>query len=122
MENTFKCSECKKYYKSYQSLWNHNKKFHNNINEIEPKERKEVEEAEETKETEEINNSLICKYCNKSFNHFQNKYRHQKICKIKKDLVTQIEEIKHKTEILEKKNKQLLEDNIKLKIILGLKN
>ena len=27
-ENKFKCNDCEKYYKSYQSLWNHKKKFH----------------------------------------------------------------------------------------------
>jgi hypothetical protein len=25
----YKCKNCNKEYKSYQSLWNHNKKFHN---------------------------------------------------------------------------------------------
>ena len=28
LENEYKCNICNKLYKSYQSLWNHNNKFH----------------------------------------------------------------------------------------------
>jgi hypothetical protein len=58
--NTFYCSECNKQYKSYKSLWNHNKKFH--------------QKKEQIKE-------YICKKCKKSFDNKQNKYYHQKNCK-----------------------------------------
>jgi hypothetical protein len=30
----YKCKICNKDYKSYQSLWNHNKKFHNGVNTV----------------------------------------------------------------------------------------
>ena len=30
MENSYKCDICKKYYKTYQTLWKHNKQFHVN--------------------------------------------------------------------------------------------
>ena len=33
----------------------------------------------------------ICRYCNRSFNHYNNKWRHQKICKQKLDKQKQIE-------------------------------
>ena len=29
--NYFECKICKKFYKSYKSIWNHNKKYHNII-------------------------------------------------------------------------------------------
>ena len=56
----FYCNECKKQYKSYKSLWNHNKTFHIK----KPK-------------VKEYN----CKVCNKLFDNKQNKYYHQKSCK-----------------------------------------
>ena len=31
MENNYICTQCNKKYKSYQSLWNHNKRYHQNI-------------------------------------------------------------------------------------------
>jgi len=58
--DNFYCNECKKQYKSYKSLWNHNKTFH-----IKKPKIKEY----------------ICKVCNKSFDNKQNKYYHQKSCK-----------------------------------------
>lgn len=56
----FYCNECNRQYKSYKSLWNHNKIFHIK----KPK-------------VKEYN----CKVCNKSFDNKQNKYYHQKSCK-----------------------------------------
>ena len=82
----FKCKICNNDYKSYKSLWNHNKNFHiindklcntfvkngntfvNNCN---------------TFVTQCNTNTpeLKCKYCNKIFNHYNNKWRHEKTCK-----------------------------------------
>jgi hypothetical protein len=36
MEKKFNCEICQKDYKSYQSFWNHNKKFHEKISTIYP--------------------------------------------------------------------------------------
>jgi hypothetical protein len=58
--DNFYCNECNRHYKSYKSLWNHNKTFH-----IKKPKIKEY----------------ICKVCNKSFDNKQNKYYHQKSCK-----------------------------------------
>lgn len=57
---SFDCKICNKLYKSYQSLWNHNKKFHNKIE-------KDV--------------GYKCKICNKVFNNRFKKCYHQKNCK-----------------------------------------
>jgi hypothetical protein len=34
MESNFECELCNKKYKSYQSLWNHNKKIHHYIHDL----------------------------------------------------------------------------------------
>jgi hypothetical protein len=60
----FNCKLCNKKYASYQSFWNHNKKFHNDIN---------------------INQIHKCENCNKVLASRQSKWRHLKICKIKKE-------------------------------------
>jgi hypothetical protein len=57
----FNCKSCNKKYGSYQSLWNHNKKFHNNQN---------------------INDHQYnCKNCNKKLSSRQSRWRHLKICR-----------------------------------------
>jgi len=55
------CNICKKTYTSYQSHWNHMKKFH-------PVENKHKE-------------NHICNLCDKQFTSRQSKWRHTKICK-----------------------------------------
>uniref|UniRef100_A0A6C0DAK0 KilA-N domain-containing protein n=1 Tax=viral metagenome TaxID=1070528 RepID=A0A6C0DAK0_9ZZZZ len=85
----FKCKICNNDYKSYKSLWNHNKKFHiikdklcntfvkngntfvNNCNTF------------VTQCNTNTSSELKCKYCNKIFNHYNNKWRHEKTCKNK---------------------------------------
>lgn len=57
---SFDCKICNKLYKSYQSLWNHNKKFHDKIE-------KEI--------------GYKCKLCNKVFDNRFKKCYHQKNCK-----------------------------------------
>jgi hypothetical protein len=62
--DTYFCELCNKKYKSYQSLWNHNKKFHNDIEKI--KKEKEYE----------------CIKCNKSFENRYKKYYHEQKCQV----------------------------------------
>jgi len=59
------CTICDKKYSSYQSLWNHNKKFHDKI-----------EKPPEYK----------CTYCNKSFDNRHKKCYHMKKCKSISDI------------------------------------
>ena len=95
----YKCNQCNKEYKSYQSLWNHNKIKHTNKN---------------TNvilcDTSNVNNKkYICMFCNKIFNFRNNKWKHEKICK-KKDTMNKEEIEKMKLQLLLKK-----EENIQLK-------
>jgi hypothetical protein len=86
---SYSCNICNKKYKSYKSLWNHNNKFHK-IHNQKPitKQQLEIQQLEQ----QPISDSKhICRYCNRSFNHYNNKWRHQKICKQKLDKQKQIE-------------------------------
>ena len=65
---SFECKICEKNYKSYQSLWNHNKKFHS-------------ENGENPKIVDETTLIYKCKNCNKKFDKKQKKYYHMKKCK-----------------------------------------
>ena len=61
MDNKHNCDICNKTYSSYQSLWNHNKKFH---------------KKKETK-------TCKCKYCGTIYKQQPSKSRHEKTCKYK---------------------------------------
>jgi hypothetical protein len=86
MDNTHgshTCNICNKNYTSYKSLWNHNKKFHTKqVSEVGLHNQNDVL-------VQTINN---CKFCKKSFNNRQNKYRHEKICKLKDNIVLELQQ------------------------------
>ena len=119
----YKCNICNKFYKTYQTLWKHNKKFHNNKN----KQLRHVSTITTPYSTITTPYSTIttpdstiitpvstittpdstittpnihkCKYCNNIFSRNYSVIRHEKICKIKPD--QNIEE--KKLELEEKK-------------------
>jgi hypothetical protein len=111
-ENKFKCNTCNKYYKSYQSVWHHKKRYH-----------VEIPTNDQQKHT--LNQHLptyidsikmkktdnkICTFCNKLFSCYNSMNRHQQTCKFKKN---QIEKEEMKTEIAELK--KMVADLIKTK-------
>jgi hypothetical protein len=115
----YKCIICNKKYKTYQTLWKHNKKFHlttvidSNINVIENS--KNVIE----------NNNYSCKYCNKEFKLRQYRWSHEKnVCQPKHNKVQQEKEENDKKrlelEIIKENNIRLKEEarilNLKLKL------
>jgi hypothetical protein len=69
-KNNLNCEQCNKKYKSYQSLWNHNKKFHEKI-----------------EKKQEYN----CKFCNKSFDNRFKKCYHQKKCEAKDNIIQHVD-------------------------------
>ena len=75
----YNCNICKKSYKTKQSLWNHNNKYHN----IEANVNKPINEKEKP--------NYICKYCNKELADRFSKCRHQKICLVKKTEIIELE-------------------------------
>ena len=88
------CNICDKIYASYNSLYNHNKKFH----------------------TINVESKLKCKYCNKIYKHSSSKSRHESKCKndVKQDTIIE-ENIELKNEINNlKKNIDMLKNNINI--------
>ena len=94
------CDVCNKKYSSYQSLWNHYKKFH-----------------------QEIKNDNTCKYCNKSFSQKSSLNRHYKNCNYKlnhnkKDaelIKKQIESNNNNINMIKEIMLKLMNDNCKVK-------
>ena len=61
------CIECNKSYASYNSLWNHKKRYH-------------ITTHKSYNSHYDDNNTIYCEYCSKIFTHRQNKHRHIKSC------------------------------------------
>ena len=95
------CKECNKKYSSYQSLWIHNKKFHNNKSTTchQPVQNSIQNRLQECIPPNNIDNNVICKFCKKELSNRQSRWRHEQNCK-NKDTQTEI-----KTEIIELKEK-----------------
>jgi hypothetical protein len=87
-DRRYRCKTCNKNYSSASSLWNHNNNFHN---EKQPKTtKKQPKNNQKTTKKQPLNNelkrnNLICKFCNKIFYHYNNRWRHEKTCKIKEE-------------------------------------
>ena len=80
--NDLNCKICNKKYKSYQSLWNHNNKFHNvNNNKLQPN--ISLNTAIDKSSDQSIKkHEYKCQYCNKNYKHFQSRWKHEQKCKI----------------------------------------
>jgi len=98
----YKCKICNKLYSSYQSLWIHNKKFHNPCDNL--------VQTFDNKVEIKCKHSNICKYCKKQFSHRNSRWKHEKTCKQKENTVTEITELKK--EIIELKKEIITKNNI----------
>jgi hypothetical protein len=94
----FLCKVCNKYYSSYKSLWNHNKKFHSNIL------CNDKHDISKISTNNKPNISIIsaddkhkynCEFCNKKYLHFQSRWRHEQKCKNKTNDKSEIEILKN---------------------------
>ncbi len=92
IEKEFRCKICDKTYSSASSLCNHNKKFHNKLNNT------PIIHDNTLDNTQIIHcKKYKCHTCKKTFNNFQNRWKHEKICKQKADEPTtkqELEELK----------------------------
>ena len=97
----FACKVCNKYYSSYKSLWNHNKKFHillNNNCSIEVQKCSiDVQKSSIDVQKSSIHKSLVCEYCNKVFKNRSTKSMHKKLC----NKIDELEEKNNKINELE---------------------
>jgi hypothetical protein len=123
----FQCKVCNKYYSSYKSLWNHNRKFHIiNIDTSLIKSDNSPKKSDNGLiKSDTIIKSYNCRICSKIYNNKQSRWSHEQKCKSinGKDKDIELEKIKlqvakEETKILqlklklEKSNKI---DNITLK-------
>jgi hypothetical protein len=109
----YKCNICIKNYSSYQSLWIHNKKYHDNKNSknsslphsssIPPQLSSDLSKKTEYK----------CKSCDKILSRLDNLKRHEKTCKLKSDEKQEIELLKNIINEM-KKNHDEMDKKIKL--------
>jgi prophage antirepressor-like protein len=120
----FHCIKCKKYYSSQSSLCNHNKKFHSKINNT------NNNTYNTTDNTTDNTNNIIttkryyCNKCNRDFINYQNRWKHEKICKQNSDLINsdnKLEKIINENIEIKKENneiknmlKELLKKNCKI--------
>ncbi len=81
-DKLYTCLLCEKDYNSYMGLWRHKKNKHKNNQPIEQiiNEIKEeiINEPKEEIINEHNKNNNICKFCNKEFLNYKNKWRHEK--------------------------------------------
>jgi len=109
MTEKYKCNDCNKIYSTYNSLWTHNKKFHNGI-------KTEITITEENPK-QNGTTEYDCRVCNKTYKHRSARCRHEKTCNgIKQPNENiEIERMKQDTE-------KMKQDTLKLKIKLqGMK-
>ncbi len=120
-ENKYKCDLCKKYYKSYQSLWHHKKRYHVSISSNDPQIPTNDPQIIQNIPTNDpqipTNNTLIkikktdnniCDYCNKTYSCYNSMNRHQQTCKIKKQQNKENEDLKHEITELKKMVTELI--------------
>ena len=119
----FRCKICNKEYKSYKSLWNHNKIKHYNNDENVENMLKNVEN------NNELDSKLLCKFCNKKFKSQSNKCQHENNhCKLNKtnikmkileNKINQLEKKIHKKisiKTINKNNGTIINNNIKVSL------
>ena len=92
------CLVCDRKYSSRQSYYNHKNRYHTikddifphfstlNTTQIQPQNQQKTTLFQQ-KTTQKQH---MCKYCNMTFSFSQSKYRHQKICKQRDDIITKL--------------------------------
>ena len=104
MDKKFICKTCNRYYKSYQSLWNHNKKFHTNITQITPN-NSDIALNDSIMAPVKSNKINKCSFCNKWFSKKSNLNRHINLNRCKNKINHDIEKEELKQENKKLKNK-----------------
>ena len=109
----YKCKKCEKNYSSYNTLWKHNKIYHDS--------NKIVKNII----TEIIDNKFICIVCKKNYSHKQSLHKHEKTCVSMKEhsIELEVENTKLERTKIEQENKIIDLEALKLQIKLqGMKS
>jgi len=113
---SFKCTQCNKLYSSYKSIWNHNKKFHKNIESNGGKNvvvnGQHVVITDITSSHKLVSNKYSCQYCNKIFSDRSNRHKHEKKCKEKINVLTELKQVKEENIKVKKENEELKNNQI----------
>lgn len=113
LSGRYTCKECSKIYKSYKSLWNHNKKFHTSdvvLNTTNVVSTKKMSCFEVSKTVENLYDNTYCKYCKKKFCDRKYRWKHEKICKLNKNEI-----VKKELDVIKKENAVLRDSNAELR-------
>ena len=119
----FKCKICNKLYSSYQSLWNHNHKYHTILtNQMTSNDFKmTLNDCKLTSNDFHQNNQFTCEFCKKTFSrknnlnyHIKNKCKcdNKNDNKINNEIKFELVEIKNKIIKLENKKNNKITNNI----------
>jgi C2H2-type zinc finger len=121
------CKVCNKRYASYQSWWNHNKKFHLVSSDKVPKSSEKVLINSENvlKSSDNIQNiktkTYCCRKCNTIFKNVKTRWSHEQKCK-KTEEMKEKENKKIELEIAKENNIRLKEEAAILRLKLKLQN
>jgi len=85
------CTQCNKNYSSYKSLWYHKYKYHKNNDNHQVDDDNHNDNHQMTVKNEEAK-TYSCSKCNKSFEFYQNRWRHEKNCKKEDDKIKNLED------------------------------
>jgi hypothetical protein len=81
------CNICNKNYASYQSLWNHRTNIHKSVDDNRPIIIDNHPIIIDNQNKNEQDKTYDCRICNKEFKYFQNRWRHEKSCSKKSDII-----------------------------------
>lgn len=122
----YQCNYCNKYYSSYKSRWLHINKYHKPIisqNKPEINEKIDIHKPNlsQNKPFTNDDDNYKCKFCIKTYKHFQSRWKHEQKCKHKnssdeiesmKNIILKLQDEleKQKTELIKQKdeNKMIL--------------
>ncbi len=114
----YTCNLCDKNYKSYKSMWNHNKIFHSKItpnhSKITPK---SLQITPNHSNSLNSHSNKTCSFCNKTYSRSDNLNKHLNVCKIKIK-----KEIENPNELHEQINKLMEQNILLLNKVDGLQN
>lgn len=134
MESVYYCDKCNKNYKTYRTLWKHNKQFHSKniiISSTFHHQKDDVLSStyhhlssSEKNIKKKKTDRTICNYCDNKYSCYKNLFRHEKTCKLNPinistnntDITQQILNILNKDKVNKKTidaiNNLLLKNNI----------
>lgn len=107
--NEFKCILCKKNYKTYKSLWNHNKNYHkkDNPQNLLKSPQNSSKNPQNPHFFEDLSN-LNCRHCDKILSRIDNLKRHEGKCKEKDNEKNKILKLESKISEMVDNQKEML--------------